>query len=534
MQGTQIELPQLSLQRYVDLLRRRRWQVIPVSVFGLLVGGLVALLIPRYYVADVLIEHQQVPGDKSTAKDPVKAIVDTAKQTFPLAVRETIEHLRWPESRITDPYERAQTEREVRSRLFTQDVNPDPDRSYAQLRVTFRDLDGKRAATFLNSLVQIWRQKRLDELRVVFERDREEAKVASERYAQVGETAQQDRRHFEKTYGIDPVQSLDTQRQLAQQDRQELQRRKTQLLEKDGQRIALEAKVETLRSTLASIPARVFPNEELMLPLLLHHREAHTLAMKIIGLRDEVKAFRDNARMKQRLAEAEKQLTDLLGPDVFDAAGMVANPAYKLLEAEIKERETALVVLAFEVENLRKTVDEDKRRNDLLIEGFSKYEDRVRDQKVAEEQRDLAQKRIQDADNLIARLENQQTIRIVEPAREPPRPTEPNILIVALIGCVLGLALAVAMILLLDVLQGAFKSVEDVEDGLPVPVLGGVSHLETEEERQRALRTRRRTTVTAAAFVCVCVALVLLFYADPTRLPPVVRDVLALLLGAPA
>jgi hypothetical protein len=141
---------------------------------------------------------------------------------------------------------------------------------------------------------------------------------------------------------------------------------------------------------------------------------------------------------------------------------------------------------------------------------------------------------MQEADNLIARLENQQTIRIVEPAREPPRPTEPNILIVALIGCVLGLALAVAMILLLDVLQGAFKSVEDVEDGLPVPVLGGVSHLETEEERQRALRTRRRTTVTAAAFVCVCVALVLLFYADPTRLPPVVRDVLALLLGAPA
>jgi uncharacterized protein involved in exopolysaccharide biosynthesis len=57
MQVSQIELPQFSMQRYVDLLRRRRWQVIPVSVIGLLVGGLVALFIPRYYVVDVLIEH---------------------------------------------------------------------------------------------------------------------------------------------------------------------------------------------------------------------------------------------------------------------------------------------------------------------------------------------------------------------------------------------------------------------------------------------------------------------------------------------
>ena len=35
---TQLDLPQISLQRYLDLLRRRRWQVIPVSLLGLLIG----------------------------------------------------------------------------------------------------------------------------------------------------------------------------------------------------------------------------------------------------------------------------------------------------------------------------------------------------------------------------------------------------------------------------------------------------------------------------------------------------------------
>jgi capsular polysaccharide biosynthesis protein len=532
MQGTQIELPQLSLQRYLDLLRRRRWQVIPVSLFGLLVGGLVAFFIPRYYVANVLIEHQQVPGASAVGKDPVKAIVDTARQTFPLAVGETIDHLRWPESRITNPYERAQAEREVRSRLHTADVNPDPDRSYAQLHVTFRDLDGKRAAAFLNALVQIWRQKRLDEMRQVFERDREEAKVAHERYEQVSVAAQQDRRDFERRYGIDPHLSVETQKQLAQQDRQELLRLKGKLLEQQQLSIKIAGALELARALLATTPPRVVPTQEDLIKIVSKHREGPSLAAKIISLKDHVDRLRDNEWHKRQLAAAVKQLKDLLGPDVIDEVGMIANPVYKALEDDIKAKEIALAALELEIASVRKTFEDDKLRLDMLIEGFSKYEDRTRHQTRAEEQREANRKRMEDADLLIARLGNEQTIRIVEPAREPPRPTEPNILVVSLIGCVLGLALAVAMILLLDVLQGAFKSIEDVEDGLPVPVLGGISHLETEEERQRAIRTRRRTTVTAAAFVCVCVALVLLFYADPTRLPPVVRDLLALLLGA--
>ena len=48
---SQIELPTVSFARYLDLLKRRTWQVVSVSLLGLVVGGLVALMIPRYYVA---------------------------------------------------------------------------------------------------------------------------------------------------------------------------------------------------------------------------------------------------------------------------------------------------------------------------------------------------------------------------------------------------------------------------------------------------------------------------------------------------
>jgi capsular polysaccharide biosynthesis protein len=105
-------------------------------------------------------------------------------------------------------------------------------------------------------------------------------------------------------------------------------------------------------------------------------------------------------------------------------------------------------------------------------------------------------------------------------------------MIVALVGSALGLFAAIALILLFDMLQGSYKTVEDVERGLGVPVLGGVSHLETEEERVATTRSRRRASLLAAAALLLVTAVVSIFYIDPTRLPPAVRSILTIILGA--
>ena len=105
---TQVELPQLSLQRYVDLVKRRRWQLVPVSLLGLLVGGLVAFFIPRFFVAETLLEHQQVPTGADDPENPFRAVVDTAKSTIPLAAGEVIDELKWPEVVELDDFERGQ------------------------------------------------------------------------------------------------------------------------------------------------------------------------------------------------------------------------------------------------------------------------------------------------------------------------------------------------------------------------------------------------------------------------------------------
>ena len=72
-------------------------------------------------------------------------------------------------------------------------------------------------------------------------------------------------------------------------------------------------------------------------------------------------------------------------------------------------------------------------------------------------------------------LDNQNPFQILHAARVPETPTDPNITLVALSGSAVGLALAIALILAMDVLRSTFKTGDDVSGLQPLPVLGGMS-----------------------------------------------------------
>ena len=95
----------------------------------------------------------------------------------------------------------------------------------------------------------------------------------------------------------------------------------------------------------------------------------------------------------------------------------------------------------------------------------------------------------------------------------------------------LGLGIAIGLILLLDVLQGTIKTLDDAERALPVPVLGGMSYIETEEQRAQTVSGRRRTVIAAAALLFSGVVVVTVYYVAPERLPPFARELLAMVLG---
>ena len=116
-------------------------------------------------------------------------------------------------------------------------------------------------------------------------------------------------------------------------------------------------------------------------------------------------------------------------------------------------------------------------------------------------------------------------------AYQPPEPTVPNRTLVTLAGCLIGLGVAIGLILLLDFLRATYETVSDVEIGLALPVLGSLSHMETDAERRRVHARRVRLTMISAVLLTLLVCVVTIYYIRPASLPAIVQQLLSLLLG---
>lgn len=532
---TQVELPQLSLQRYVDLVRRRRWQLVPISLLGLVVGAVVAFLIPKYYVAEASVEHQEVASEMERGENPFKRIVDSSQETIKLSAGKAMEALKWPEAAITDPSRRTLEESKVRSRITVIDSNAgDKTRTYAHIRILYKDTDAQRAADFANALVETWIQGRVQKLRSSHQEQSTRANADFTEWDGTYERYLQEKQDLEVRYRVRPDFDPRLQQEEMRQ-RQETQRRlRADLRDRESRLAAQTAEVERLRTQLAATPERVKPTQrELqeaararpeLAPLLVQ------LQMLVAGLEAWKPGTRERNKQEREIARMQALIYAAMALEL-DADGRVANPAHAAAVKQLTEAAAAAEQLVGEIARLQRDIAADTEEVERLAEGYRLIESKRKDLETAAAKRADAAARQQKQGQYLAALEQQLPVQPLQRATPPPHPTDPNILVVALIGAVLGLGAAVGLILLLDLLQGTFKTAEDVERALGVQVLGAMSHMETDAERTFAVRSRRRAGVTAFLFMGLVVAVVVVYYRAPTRLPGIVRDLLALVLG---
>lgn len=74
----------------------------------------------------------------------------------------------------------------------------------------------------------------------------------------------------------------------------------------------------------------------------------------------------------------------------------------------------------------------------------------------------------------IIEINNADAVRVVDPATLPTFPSSPNVLRNTAIGALIGLALSVALVLLLDMLDRRIKDEEDIRNNYDIPLLGVV------------------------------------------------------------
>jgi uncharacterized protein involved in exopolysaccharide biosynthesis len=535
---TQLELPQISFARYLELLRRRRWQVIPVSLLGLLVGALVAFFVPRYYVVSTKLQMDgAVLGTQGGSEsDPMLGVFEAAKVSIPATVPEVLRELRWREAMTEDFDARIAFEQSVRERIDVQDVTPGSPRgrNFVVTLITYRDTDGRRALQFIEKLRDRWLENERARLLQSWNRENDGFLDRYHAAARARDQAETELRLYEAQNGLNPEDFGGTREgNLSARTAAVLELGRA-LTDRRVRLRTLEAQRENLTSRIQATPPRIETRStEPVDPTLAAEQQRLTAQylMAEMMVANTTPAHRHHARYRALRDRLREQLQSLRGQEARSQLVAADNPVYAQL---VDEREGVLQQLEGErVAIAEQQASFDRMREELekLPAIYQEYREKLATYEQAraavlgyetERQRLDASRRV---------ITDEGGYRILEPAYLPPRPTEPNITLVALAGSALGLAVAIALILLLDALRSTFKTVDDVERGLPVPVLGSMSWYETVEERQATRSSRRRIALVCALFLLLLVALVTLYYVVPTRLPGPVRSVLDLLLG---
>ena len=532
---TQLDLPQISLARYVDLLKRRRWQVVPVSLLGLGVGALVAFFIPRYYVARTDVRYnaeQLLSPQQRSIDDPLTELLASAKILIPAQIPAVLKELGWPEAAVADEDARAAFEAEVRSRVDIIDLGPaGKQRQNTHLRIGYRDTDGSRVAKFANALRERWVSQQLREVEQasIVEGDllREERRTLLDEVDFIA----QEILTFERQHELDPSLggNVEPVGKLVVLELAELQRRDEEL---SLELARLEAQLAGAEQRLAdgmpkTIRRKVPPPTD---PIQL--AKLQTLSIQILQLQTLLGLITDqHERHASATLQLETKRAELAKLAPLDAEEVVPNPDYLALQQSHDDTQRLIHETLSVQQPLRARIKQLRVRLATLPGLSVEYKEKRQRETAARARLSENDANLRRAEGRRRQIVESKPFSVLYEARTPPRPTDPNPTVLALVGSLIGLGVAIGLILLLDAMRFTFKTMQDLEHGLTVPVLGGVSHLETVDERVGTRRNRILVTVTASVILALLVIVVTIYYVAPARLPGFVFDVFELLLG---
>ncbi len=533
----QLELPTISFARYLDLLKRRTFQVLSLSLLGLVVGGVVALLIPRYYVARTVVQFNRPILDPKlgTPEDPMAQVIEGARVTVPAMVERALVALAWPELFSGGPGDRWEFTETVRRNVSVFDMGPhNPRRTIATMQISYADTDGFRAKEMANKLRELWLQEFFENLSKDAHGDLHSIHKA------IGETEQ------DLAILATEIESYERQHQLNPDDWRETRtgqlgwftearaRTAERLFAAEGDLSRLRAEIGYNKSMMEVIePTRALTGAERFEDPTLRAKwvQLQQELLKITALLSYVKPAHSSYSVGEARLRAIRDELALLEQRVGDARLEKPNPDYVALVTKVRQLEASLKAATEARTRLAAELEEQDKRLGQLPAVFAKYRQMLDKRTRIEGDLVALQTERRKKEAIIRRIINERPCEVLMEAYQPPAPTVPNRTLVTLAGCLIGLGVAIALVLLLDLLRATYKTVADVEIGLALPVLGSLSHMETDVERRRLHARRVRLTIVSAVLLTLLVCVVTIYYVRPTSLPEVVQKALSLLLG---
>jgi uncharacterized protein involved in exopolysaccharide biosynthesis len=227
---------------------------------------------------------------------------------------------------------------------------------------------------------------------------------------------------------------------------------------------------------------------------------AEPRAARLARLRLELSAARARyteehpsvTRLKAEIAATEQDSAEAKSGDKTDAADS-ASPYVLRLREMLKATESELKVLKAEEQRLRAAIAAYQTRLENTPKREQEYLEVSRDYETTKELYASLGKRFEAA-QLAESMEQRQKgeqFRILDPAVPSEVPAAPNRLKLLVMGLVLSLGLAGAVLMLAETLDTSFHSADEVREFTVVPVLVSIPKVVTDADRQRGQRRFR-------------------------------------------
>ncbi len=525
-----------QIQEFLDIFKKRRWQVILPALFVLGLGSVFAVIVPKKYVVETRVELLHPSGQFG---DPEEAATlrEISNAEFHIKnyrrVQEVIESEGWMEYARLNDDDRYEFILSTRSNIRVNVLDKKKTAGGSIfVDITYSDVDGRRGAKFLSALTKRWIedvvQRDFNQLKLEREEYQNQAREAREHYDEV----LQQFTDLVREMGISITQPTDLKTQREEDPlftELTVARQNRDAVEADLEE--LRAKIDTLRADYEQMDRRI-PKAEVEEGVDTGN-EILKLEAKIASLRT-VQQGKTSEHSLWKKAEAE---IESLEEEIRSIEGLqresttrtifVDNPEREKLAERIDELEIEASGLVAKMDKWNREIDDKYTKHQAQVANWNDLLRIVKTWEHASDDLDEAEARLRRLNVKIGAYTAAQgePYRIAEAPRAPANPSEPDPWLIVVVSLLAGLAFGLAVAFIAEFSKSCFRSVGDLTRVMGVPVLGVVNTIQTSVDRRRR---RFKRAVIGGSTVVILGGLAWFTYAwafHPEQLPTSVIQV---------
>ena len=153
--------PPGQLQEFLEILKKRKWQITLPALLLLSLGICFAVIVPKKFLVETQVELREIflgEGQDKAASQQAQAIAENAPQQIlsPKRITEVLETLKWPEYLTLSKIDKADYRADIRDNITVTVPRREKTAGSAFVSIEYANVNKDRAQQFLKALRQAW------------------------------------------------------------------------------------------------------------------------------------------------------------------------------------------------------------------------------------------------------------------------------------------------------------------------------------------------------------------------------------------